>query len=101
MRLGGFDFHDRELPPTSVNLAEAWRSDFDVCIDAFGPTRAMFESNFPVDKSACTYRVIWNTFKRLAEKFSASEKAALFAETAVRVYRLPATLAMSVDSRQL
>jgi len=45
--------------------------------------------------------VIWNTFKRLAEKFSASEKAALFAETAVRVYRLPATLAMSVDSGQL
>jgi predicted TIM-barrel fold metal-dependent hydrolase len=101
MRLGGFDFHDRELPPTSLNLAEAWRPDFAVCIDAFGPMRAMFESNFPVDKSACTYRVIWNAFKRLAEKFSASEKAALFAETAVRVYRLPATLAMSVDSGQL
>jgi L-fuconolactonase len=100
MRLGGFDFHDRELPPTSVELATAWRPDFDVCIAAFGPERAMFESNFPVDKSACTYRGIWNTFKRLAAEFSASEKAALFAETATRVYRLPATLAKSARATQ-
>jgi L-fuconolactonase len=92
MRLGGFDFHDRELPPTSIELAAAWRPAFEVCIEAFGPGRAMFESNFPVDKSGCTYRVVWNTFKRLAENLSVSEKAALFAENAVRVYRLPVAL---------
>jgi predicted TIM-barrel fold metal-dependent hydrolase len=49
----------------------------------------MFESNFPVDKISCTYRTIWNTFKRMASGFSAAEKADLFHDTATRVYRLP------------
>lgn len=93
MRLGGFDFHDRDLPPSSHQLADAWRPSFDTCIEAFGVERAMFESNFPIDKSACTYRVMWNTFKRLAQGLSATEKASLFARTAVRVYRLPEELA--------
>lgn len=93
MRLGGFDFHDRPLPPTSAELAEAWGPYAQICIGAFGPERAMFESNFPVDKSCCSYRVMWNTFKRMAQGFSADEKKALFAANAVRVYRLPTELA--------
>lgn len=93
MRLGGFDFHERPLPPTSQELAEAWDPYVQTCIEAFGPARAMFESNFPVDKSCCTYRVLWNAFKRMAEGFSEDEKADLFAGSAVRAYRLPAELA--------
>jgi predicted TIM-barrel fold metal-dependent hydrolase len=50
----------------------------------------MFESNFPVDKVSCAYRVLWNSFKLLAAGCSAAEKAALFHDTAVRVYRLGA-----------
>jgi predicted TIM-barrel fold metal-dependent hydrolase len=48
----------------------------------------MFESNFPVDKASCSYTVLWNAFKRLTAKYSAAEKAALFHDTAARVYRL-------------
>jgi predicted TIM-barrel fold metal-dependent hydrolase len=48
----------------------------------------MFESNFPVDKSACSYTVLWNAFKRIAADFSRDEKASLFHDTAVRIYRL-------------
>jgi len=48
----------------------------------------MFESNFPVDKRTCSYAVLWNAYKRLASGSSASEKAALFFDTAKRVYRL-------------
>ena len=48
----------------------------------------MFESNFPVDKRTCSYNVLWNTFKRIASGCSNSEKAALFHDTAARVYRL-------------
>jgi len=96
MRLGGFGFHDRELPPTSVELAAAARSSFEVCIEAFGPDRAMFEGNFPVDKSGCSYSVVWNSFKRLAASFSPSEKAGLFAGNATRVYRLPVKLGMTI-----
>lgn len=92
MRLGGFDFHDRDLPPTSAELAEAWGPHVQTCIDAFGPARAMFESNFPVDKGCCSYRVLWNAFKRMAAGFSEAEKADLFAGTAIRTYRLPEAL---------
>lgn len=95
MRLGGFDFHERDLPPTSEELAEAWGPYVHTCIEAFGTSRAMFESNFPVDKSCCSYRVMWNTFKRLAQGFSESEKSDLFAGSAVRTYRLPAELAQA------
>jgi len=41
------------------------------------PTAAWFESNFPVDKGACSYPVLFNAFKRLASGASASEKADL------------------------
>ena len=50
----------------------------------------MFESNFPVQKRWCSYAVFWNACKRLAAGASAAEKAALFSETAARVYRVPA-----------
>ena len=48
----------------------------------------MFESNFPVDKITSGYGVLWNAFKLLAAKASASEKTALFSGTASRVYKL-------------
>jgi predicted TIM-barrel fold metal-dependent hydrolase len=48
----------------------------------------MFESNFPVDRASCSYAVLWNSFKRIAERFHPEEKAALFHDTAARVYRL-------------
>ena len=58
------------------------------CIEAFGPQRSMFESNFPVDKGTCSYQVLWNTFKRIATGYSADEKNALFSGTAAKAYRL-------------
>ena len=58
------------------------------CIEAFGAQRCMFESNFPVDKGAASYAVLWNAFKRIAAGASAGEKAALFEGTARRVYKL-------------
>ena len=88
MRLLGFDFHEGELPPSSEQLAAAWRPYVETCIAAFGADRAMFESNFPVDKGSYSYGVFWNACKRLAQGASASEKASLFHGTAWRVYRL-------------
>jgi L-fuconolactonase len=88
MRLGMFDFHSREKPPTSAELATAWKPWVEPCIEAFGPRRCMFESNFPVDGVTTSYAVLWNAFKHLAQGASPADKAALFAETAKRVYRL-------------
>ncbi len=84
----GFDFHLRERPPSSAELADAWRPYIETCIEAFGPQRAMFESNFPPDKQSCSYLTLWNAFKRLTAGASAEDKAALFAGTATKVYRL-------------
>src|SRR5215831_6937043 len=88
MRMFGFTHHTGELPPSSEELAAAWRPYIETCIAAFGPERAMFESNFPVDKGSCGYAALWNAFKRIATGCSASEKAALFAGTAMKFYRL-------------
>ncbi len=86
----GHDFHERDRPPTSQELADAWRPWFHPCIERFGADRCMFESNFPVDRSCGSYAVLWNAFKRIAAGASAQEKAALFHDTAARVYRLAA-----------
>ena len=59
-------------------------------IEAFGPARCMFESNFPVDKESVSYRTLWNLMKRIAGKMglSEAEKTELFSGTAARGYRL-------------
>jgi len=88
MRLLGFDFHERPKPPSSEQAAAAWRPYIETCIEAFGPDRCMFESNFPPDKGQCSYQVIFNAFKRLAAQYSEAEKTALFSKTATDVYKL-------------
>ncbi|MEO1612860.1 MAG: amidohydrolase family protein, partial [Pseudomonadota bacterium] len=72
----------------SPSRAYAWRPYIDACIEMFGPERAMFESNFPVDKGMVSYSNCWNAFKRLAADRSEAEKAMLFRETAAKTYRL-------------
>ena len=88
MHTFGTDFHARERPPSSQELAQAWKPYVETCIEAFGAARAMFESNFPVDKGTCSYQVLWNAFKRLTANASADDKAALYSGTAQRVYRM-------------
>ncbi|MEE9280759.1 MAG: amidohydrolase family protein [Myxococcota bacterium] len=88
MPICGFDFHKRDKPPGSAELAETLAPYYLFCIERFGPTRCMFESNFPVDRASCSYGVLWNAFKRISKGFASNERAALFHDTAVRVYRL-------------
>jgi predicted TIM-barrel fold metal-dependent hydrolase len=102
MYVTGFSFHRRAKAPGSEELARVWRPYVETCLEAFGARRCMFESNFPVDKGMCGYRVLWNTFKRLAAGASANEKTALFSGTAMDVYRLdclPQALAVDLSVR--
>ncbi len=89
MRVNGFEFDKKPTPPTSEQLEKLWKPFIETCIEAFGAKRAMFQSNFPVDKLSGSYHVYWNAFKRLAAKTSKEEKAQLFRETARRFYTLP------------
>ena len=84
----GFDWHIRSKPIGSEELAEAMASWITYCIEQFGPNRCMFESNFPVDKVSYSYNVLYNAFKRLSKGYSAAERAAMFHDTAARVYRI-------------
>jgi predicted TIM-barrel fold metal-dependent hydrolase len=88
MRINGYDFHLQPEPPSSDALAAAWRPYIETCIEAFGPARSMFESNFPVDKGSYGYAVFWNACKKLAGGASSAEKADLFSGAATRFYRL-------------
>ncbi|MYE14443.1 MAG: amidohydrolase family protein [Gammaproteobacteria bacterium] len=88
MPINGFGFHKRDTPATSDELVAVTRDYYLHMIDCFGPDRCMFESNFPVDKQSCSYHVLYNSFKKIAAGCSAAEKAALFHDTAVRVYRV-------------
>ena len=77
MVIAGFDFHLAPATPSSERLAAAWRPYIETCIQAFGPARCMFESNFPVDKVAYSYAAHWNACKRLTQGASPTEKAGL------------------------
>lgn len=90
MRVGGYAFHERPNPPGSNDLARAWQATFNTLIEAFGPERCMFESNFPVDKGMFSYRTFWNACKRMSAGLTPDERAALFSRTAMRVYDLTA-----------
>ena len=86
-----FHMHQRpEGPLGSEQLCELLFPFYRYAIDAFGPDRCLFESNFPVDKESVSYRTLWNLMKRIAHRMglSESEKASMFSGTAARVYRL-------------
>jgi predicted TIM-barrel fold metal-dependent hydrolase len=89
----GFGWDKAPRPPTSDEFVSAQSPYYLHTIEVFGPHRCMFESNFPVDRFSLSYRVLWNAFKKLTADFEASERAALFSDTARRVYRLEAATA--------
>ena len=84
----GFDWHTRETPIGSEELAESLSPLMGYCIEQFGPQRCMFESNFPVDKVSYSYNVAYNAFKRLSKGYSATERAAMLHDNASRIYKI-------------
>jgi len=78
---------DAELPSSEM-VAARFRPYIETCIAAFGTSRCMFETNFPVDKISYSYHVFWNAGKLMAKGASSTEKADLFGGAAARCYRL-------------
>ncbi|MEE2784135.1 MAG: amidohydrolase family protein [Pseudomonadota bacterium] len=101
MKLGGAQMRvgDWEPPYHMHQASSPWSSDeflqtllprYQYALEAFGPDRCMFESNYPVDKDCISYRTLWNLFKKIAKELglSDSEKRDVFSGTAARAYRL-------------
>ena len=96
MRVGpwepAYHMHQADAPMGSEAFCEILYPFYSYVMEAFGPERCMFESNFPVDKECISYGTLWNLFKRIAAKagLSDAEKTAMFSGTAARAYRLQA-----------
>jgi predicted TIM-barrel fold metal-dependent hydrolase len=88
MAINGYDWRSREKPPSSETMVAEQGDYYRAAIDLFTPERCMFESNFPMDRQAISYRTLFNAFKRIAASYSEDEKNLLFAGVARQVYRL-------------
>jgi len=63
-------------------------------IDLFGVDRCMFASNFPVDSLVADYDTLFDGFKAIVADLPFADQGKLFAENAIRLYRL------DIDPRQ-
>jgi predicted TIM-barrel fold metal-dependent hydrolase len=73
---------------SSPALADDLRPYYETVLAAFGPSRLMFGSDWPVSSLAAPYRDICELYRELAAKLSPAEQDAIFSGTARRVYGL-------------
>jgi len=69
---------------------EADRATLRTCIDAFGPGRCMFGSDYPVARRTMTYPALCDRFREVAAEYTAAEQRALFHDSAAGVYGIAA-----------
>ncbi|TML10926.1 MAG: amidohydrolase, partial [Actinobacteria bacterium] len=81
-KVSGFALGDKQW--TVESLAPV----VNACIDIFGVDRCLVASDWPVDKLYSTYGELFAAFATITAGVSATERDALFAGTAERVYRL-------------
>ena len=58
------------------------------CIEAFGPERCVFATNWPVDRLFSTYDVLIDAYTEIVAGFSRDEKVAMFSGNAEALYRI-------------
>ena len=58
------------------------------CIDAFGPDRCVFGTNWPVDRLYSSYGTLIDAYREIVSGFSLDEQAAMFSRNAERLYRI-------------
>jgi predicted TIM-barrel fold metal-dependent hydrolase len=82
VKISGFGMFDHQWTVESI------RPYVHECVDAFGVERAMFASNFPVDRLFSSYATLWHAFAETVAGLSAEEQAQLFRTNAERFYRI-------------
>lgn len=82
VKISGLGFVDRGW------TAQSMRGPVLETIDRFGPERCAFASDFPTDKLFNSYSYALRAYDDITAGFSASDRAALFATTAERIYRI-------------
>lgn len=82
VKISGLGMLDADWTPGSIRPLV-----YEV-LDAFGSDRAMFASNFPVDKPGTSFALLWQAFDRLVSDLPETDRAALFQSNAERIYRI-------------
>jgi predicted TIM-barrel fold metal-dependent hydrolase len=82
VKISGFGFVERKW------TVESMRPLVLRIIDIFGPERVMFASDFPTDKLFASFAQVMEAFEAITDDFSASERDAMFATNAARLYRI-------------
>jgi L-fuconolactonase len=76
------------MAPNGVFNPDDLTTYMDAVLELFGPERLMFGSDWPVCLLAAPYAQVAGIVEEWAAKLSASERDALWGDTARRVYRL-------------
>ena len=82
IKLSGFGISDRAW------TLERVRPVVLECIEAFGTDRAMFASDFPVERVHGPFEAFYSAFYAIAADFTPEERDCLFATNAETIYRL-------------
>ena len=88
-----------ECPNAAIKISgigvpgERWTPELNrdvvlAAIEIFGVRRAMFASNFPVDRLCASFDEIYGGWREITKGFSALEQRALFHDNAVRIYAM-------------
>lgn len=73
-------------PDWTVDSIRPWILD---CVELFGTERAMFGTNWPIDRLVATYPQLIDAYRQITAPLTPDERADLFHRTAARIYRLP------------
>jgi predicted TIM-barrel fold metal-dependent hydrolase len=65
---------------------ESWRPWVMTCIEEFGPGRAFFGTNWPVDRLFSSYGDVLDAYAELISDFTPAEQEALFTGNARRIF---------------
>ncbi|MCE9622630.1 MAG: amidohydrolase family protein [Actinomycetia bacterium] len=72
-------------PDWSVASIKPWIRH---CVDVFGPERAMFGTNWPIDRLFGTYERLIDAYRECTDDLTAQERDALFVGTATKIYQI-------------
>ncbi len=82
VKVSGLDICD---PRWTIDSVRPWVS---TCIEAFGPARTIFASNWPFGRLFASYPDVVDTWAALISEYSDGEQAAMFSGNAERYFRI-------------
>ncbi|MFK5922921.1 MAG: amidohydrolase family protein [Verrucomicrobiota bacterium] len=77
-----------EVPTSMKWTPDLLRPYFEVALEAFGPQRLMFGSDWPVALLRCNYSDWFQTVSDFSARLTPAEQQALFGHNAARAYRI-------------